>query len=86
MILQHLQHHLLKDDKMIFNPYVSKQAKDIVFPRQASAVNHETAFLNNVPVIRENVSKHLGLLLDSKLNFFDHINEKLKRLLKESML
>ena len=31
-------------------------------------------------MIRENIQKHLGLFLDSKLNFFDHhINEKIKK-------
>ena len=29
-------------------------------------------------MIRENVQQHLGLFLDSKLRFFDHINEKIK--------
>ena len=33
-------------------------------------------------MIRENIQKHLGLLLDSKLNFFDHINEKIKKATK----
>ena len=34
-------------------------------------------------MIRENIQKHLGLLLDSKLlNFFGHINEKIKKATK----
>ena len=39
-------------------------------------------YFNNVPVIRENIQKHLGLFLDSKLSFFDHINEKFKKATK----
>ena len=50
--------------------------KRIVFSRKANANKHVTVYFNNVPVIRENIQKHLGLFLDSKLSFFDHINEK----------
>ena len=67
---------------MIFNPDASKQAQDIVFSRKVNASNHETVYLNNVPVIRENVQKYLGLFLNSKLSFFDHINEKIKKATK----
>ena len=68
--------------KLIFNPDASKQAQEIVFCRKANASNHETVYFNNVPVIRENIQKHLGLLFDSKLSFFDHINEKIKKTTK----
>ena len=44
--------------------------------------NHATVYFNNAPVIRGNFQKHLGLFLDSKLNFFDHINEKIKKATK----
>ena len=69
--------------KMIFNPDVSKQAQEIVFSRKPNVSNHATVYFNNVPVIRDNIQKHLGLFLDSKLSFFDHINEKIKKATKE---
>ena len=65
--------------KMVFNPDTSKQAQETVFSRKASASNRGTVYFNDAPVIRENIQKHLGLFLDSKLNFFDHINEKIKK-------
>ena len=65
--------------KMIFNPDATKQAQKIVFSRKANASHHATVYFNNVPVIRDNIQKHLGLFLDSKLSFFDHINEKIKK-------
>ena len=68
--------------KMIFNPDASEQAQEIVFSAKANVSNHETVYFNNVPVIRENIQKHLGLFLDSKLSFFDHINEKIKKATK----
>ena len=33
-------------------------------------------------MIRENIQKHLGLFLNSKLSFFDHSNEKIKKATK----
>ena len=67
---------------MIFNPDVSKHAQEVVFSRKAVTTNHATVYFNNDPVIRENFQKHLGLFLDSKLNFFSHINEKIKNATK----
>ena len=43
---------------------------------------YATVYFNNDPVIRENFPKHLSLFLDPKLNFFDHINEKIKKATK----
>ena len=64
---------------MIFNPDASKQAQEIVFSSKASARNHAAVYFNNALVIRDNIQKHLGLSLDSKLSFFDHNNKKIKK-------
>ena len=50
------------------------------FSRKTNASNYGTVNFNNIPVIRENIQKDLGL--DSKLNVFDHINEKVKKATK----
>ena len=67
---------------MIFTPDASKQDQEIFYSRKSNANNHGTVYFNNVPVIRVNIQKHLGLFLDSKLSFFDHINEKIKKTTK----
>ena len=67
---------------MIFNPDASKQVQEVVFFRNENASNLRTVYFDNVPVIRENIQKHLGLFLDSKLSFFDHVNEKTKKATK----
>ena len=67
---------------MIFNPDTSKQVQEIVFSRKANASNYKNVYFNNVPVIKENIQKHLRLLLDSKPSFFDHINEQNKKATK----
>ena len=56
--------------------------KRLFFSRKGITTNHATVYFNNDPVIRENFQKHLGLFLDSKLNFSDHINEKIKKATK----
>ena len=67
---------------MTFNPVVSKQAQEVVFSRKGIRTNHATVYFNNDPVIRGNFQKHLGLFLDSKLNFPGHINKKIKKAIK----
>ena len=57
-------------------PNVSKQAQEVVSSRKAIATNHATVYFINAPVIRRN------LFSDSKLHFFDHINEKTKKATK----
>ena len=68
--------------KMIFNPDALKQAQEIVSSRKANASNHGTVYFNNLRLIRENVQTNPGLFLDSKLNFFDHINLKILKATK----
>ena len=72
--------------KMILMPDASKQDQNIVFSCKLNASNHETIYFNNVPVIKENSQKHIGLFLDYKLSFLDHINKNLERLLKGPIL
>ena len=44
--------------------------------------NHPLVFFNNLPINRKSIQKHLGLLLDEKLFFSEHINEELKKVTK----
>ena len=44
--------------------------------------NHPAVFFNNLPINRKSTQKHIGLLLDEKINFSEHINEKLKTVTK----
>ena len=67
--------------KMSFNPDVSKQAQEGIFSRKKNINNHPAVFFN-LPINRKSTQKHLGLLLDEKLKFSEHINEKLKKVTK----
>ena len=68
--------------KMSFNPDVSKQVQEFIFSRKKNIKNHPIVSFNNLPINRNSTQKHLGLLLDEKLNFSEHINEKLKEATK----
>ena len=62
---------------MNLNPDISKQAQEVIFSRKTVKVSHPSITFNNVPVARTACRKHLGLYLDEKLNFHDHINAKI---------
>ena len=64
---------------MSLNPDVFKQAQEVIFSRKKNINNHPVVFFNNLPINRKSTQKHLGLLLDEKSNFSEHINEKLKK-------
>ena len=68
--------------KMSFNPDVSKQVQEVIFSRKKNIKNHPVVSFNNLPINRKSTQKHLGLLLDEKLNFSEHINKKLKKATK----
>ena len=62
--------------KMNYNPDLSKQAQEVIFFRKTVKVSHPSITFNTVPVACTACQKHLGLYLDEKLNFQDHVNAK----------
>ena len=44
-----------------------------------NVTTHGTIFFNSLPIAKENMQKHLGLLLHTKLNFLTRINKKIKK-------
>ena len=60
--------------KMKFKPDSSKQAQDVLFSRKLQKVSHPELIFNNSDVSRTNSQKYLGLVLDSKLIFHDHLD------------
>ena len=70
---------------MEFNPDPTKQAAEVLFSCKKSSPNHPQLIFNGIAVAKVNDQKHLGLILDSRLSFEKHINEKIikaKRLLE----
>ena len=62
--------------KMSFNPDPTKPAEEILFSHKTSETNHPPLYFNGIEVKRVSEHKHLGLILDPKLNFAAHIREK----------
>ena len=59
--------------KMSFNPNPLKQGQDIFFSCKITKTNHPTLTFNDNPVHPVAIQKHLGILLDCKLNFEEHL-------------
>ena len=64
---------------MQFNPDPTKQATEVLFSCKKSSPNHPKLIFNGTVVAKVNEQKHLGLIpiLDSRLTFERHINEKI---------
>ena len=62
--------------KMSFNPDPTKMAQEVLFSRKKSKVIHPSPIFNGKDVSRSESQKHLGLVLDSKLNFDIHLKGK----------
>ena len=58
---------------MLFNPDPSKPAQEILFSRKKQVQIHTAISLNNIQIERAPYQNYLGLILDEKLNFTQHI-------------
>ena len=65
--------HLAHQWKMSFNPDPSKQAHEMIFSKKINKPVHPDLSFNQLPVERVVSEKHLGLVLDEKLNFNSHL-------------
>ena len=65
--------------KMSFNPDITKQAVEVIFSN--NNLNNTTSHLifNDIPVKNVDETKHLGMVLDKKLNFVSHVCEKIAK-------
>ena len=68
--------------KMLFNPNPSKPAQEVLFSWKKQVQIHPTISLNNIQVERAPYQKHLGLILDEKLNFKQHIVSAISKLIR----
>ena len=54
---------------MFFNPDPPKPAQEVIFSIKKKTQTHPAISLNNIQVEKVPYQKHLGILLDEKLNF-----------------
>ena len=67
---------------MNFNPDPNKQAQEIIFSRKKTASLHPVVYFDNKPVKSSQIHKHLGMILDSNLNYEHHIKSILNKVNK----
>ena len=60
--------------KINFNPDPTKQAQEVIFSRKTKKLPHPPLVFNNTNVTQSIYQKHLGIILDSKLTFENHVN------------
>ena len=64
---------------MLFNPDAKKQAIEVYFTNKRVVGNIPHLLFNGIIVNTVNSHKQLGLILDQKLTFVDHLNEKIAK-------
>ena len=67
---------------MSFNPDPNKQAQEVIFSRKLNKPIHPSLNFNNTVVIQSGTHKHLGMILDTKLDFKEHLKDKLSKISK----
>ena len=63
---------------MSFNPDPNKQAQEVIFSRKIQKSSQPSLIFNNNIVTQSLAQKHLGILLDTKLDFLEHLKGILK--------
>ena len=58
---------------MTFNPDRSKQTQEIIFSRKFKKATHPPLLFNNNNASQVNFQTHLGVILDVKLTFEEHL-------------
>ena len=64
---------------MLFHPDPIKQAIQVCFSHKRDKVVYPPLKFNNNDVQSANSQKHLGLVLYSKLDFNEHVNNKINK-------
>ena len=59
--------------KMNFNPDPTKQTHEVIFSCKTKEIYHPPLVFNNTNVSQSSSQKHLGVILDSKLIFDEHL-------------
>ena len=62
-----------------FNPDPTKQAAEVCFSHKRDNVSHKRLTFNNKKIQSSPARKHLGLVLDSKFDFKQHMDDKINK-------
>ena len=64
---------------MQFNPDPNKQPNEVIFLKKLNGISYPPVKFNNNDIAKCSDQKHLGIVLDSMLNFESHVNQKIKK-------
>ena len=64
---------------MSFNPNPLKHAQEVIFSRKINKPHHPDIIFNGNPVKKSSYQKHLGIFLDSKLDFDEYIKGEFEK-------
>ena len=67
---------------MSFRSEPSKQAQEVIFFGKLRKINHLSSYSKNNPIEQISLQKHLGIILDAKLNLQEHIKNLLTKVKK----
>ena len=67
---------------MLFNPDPSKPVQELTFSKKKQFQSHPTISLDNFQVERASYQKHLGIILDEKLKFKQHVDNAISKINK----
>ena len=65
--------------KTQFNPDPNKQAQEVYFSKKSNNKNSLPVIFNDAKVVTCSAHKHLGLLLDKRLSYNEHIQSKMNK-------
>ena len=68
--------------KISFHPDPSKEAQEVIFSRKLQKTDHLSIYFNNRSIKQAPSQKHLRRILDTKLNFQEHLKNKLNKVNK----
>ena len=66
--------------KMKFSPDHTKQTPEIIFKKKENVSIHPVVYFNNTPLNSTATHKHLGMILNSKLSYENHLQTVFKPL------
>ena len=67
---------------MNFNHDPGKQAQKVIFSRKLQKENHNQVYFNHNSVKQVSSQKHIGIYLNAKLNFQEHVNNIISKVNK----
>ena len=68
---------------MSFSPNINKQAQEIIFSYKLQKTIHPTLMFSGTIVAQSEIQKHLGIFLDSKLDFKEHVQNVFNKVSKK---